>query len=596
MPLRKIGTLAALLCFTTLADAQAADLVSRAALKPLDLQLYWQARVGLDAGDTIDRIVALDDNIYLLSADNRAYCVHAATGLIRWSVEVAPPGQTVRGPTHSPRAAVFTTSTGIRLFDRRTGRLIGEPRSLVATLVEVRGDRADINIGRLHGLTPGDTLDVFRGTESGQAAAPIARFKAELVRDRECVGRFTELDQGNRPRPGDRLAARVEIPIEQIRAPFAPSSPAVADKEYVYYGAANQRFYSLLIIGGYRSWELLTPKTVTAEPVLIGEQLYLAGQNGHLTKLNARDRSPMWPEPFKAEGPIFARPAVSGELVCVASLDRSVYAIRANSGRRVWRQRFEAELLNAPQISGEAVYQFVPGQGVVALDAADGEPRWRISDGLRLVTRIDKSIYLLVADAPLRGELLEQPALVRVDEKSGKLIGAALPLSGMSLVAGTSDPPSVYAADRLGNLVCLRWSEAPFLRATEVADALRDEVTDGMAERRAAAAVKPGKPAGKPVDPFASRTTAPPAASSGVTPSEPAETQPAEKKADEPAEGENGEKPNGEDKPADEGDSAGEKDESADKEGDSESGDESGKGESGEGESGEGGEKPESLS
>ncbi|MFO0973939.1 MAG: hypothetical protein U1A27_10950 [Phycisphaerae bacterium] len=41
-----------------------------------------------------------------------------------------------------------------------------------------------------------------------------------------------------------------------------------------------------------------------------------------MTKVNARDRTGSWPEPFKTEGPIFAKPALSRDLLFVSSTDR----------------------------------------------------------------------------------------------------------------------------------------------------------------------------------------------------------------------------------------------------------------------------------
>ncbi|MFO0973940.1 MAG: hypothetical protein U1A27_10955 [Phycisphaerae bacterium] len=218
------------------ARTPAGELIPQSGLAPIGLQTYWQTRISLPAADWIERMVVIDDNVYLLTADNRAYCLHAPTGVVRWSREVAAPGQTLRGPTHTQKHAVFTSTTAIRLVDRQTGRFAGEPRNLKGTLIEVRGDRADVSLGRLHGVSPGDVLEIRRGGDVGQANAPIAALRCEIVRERESTGRFTELDQGNLPRAGDAASASIELPIDQLRLPNSSSSAAVADGQNVYYG------------------------------------------------------------------------------------------------------------------------------------------------------------------------------------------------------------------------------------------------------------------------------------------------------------------------------------------------------------------------
>jgi outer membrane protein assembly factor BamB len=525
---------------------RAADLIDRQLLDQVDLQLYWQAQAPLAANDLVRRIVALEDNLYILTEQNRVFAIHAPTGVIRWSREVAEPGQTVRGPTHSKTDAVFTTTTSVRLFNRRTGSLAGEPRRIRGYIIEVRGDLCDVNVGELHGVSTGDVLNVFRGDTADAGVAPIARIKMTRVGDREGTGRFLEAQQRDPPRAGDRVAADIRLPIVALDVPYSPSSAAVSDGANVYFGAANQRFYALSIRYGYRVWELLTPRTVTAQPVLSGDDLYIAGRDGTINKIAAQERTRAWPAAFRTEGPIFARPTVTAERVYVASSDRSVYALDARTGRRRWRERFDAELLDAPVASGELVYQHVPRSGVVALSADDGSERWRAKGGLAMLAQVGEFAFVLAGVREEGREATTAAALMRYDAKTGEPRGV-VDLPNIPFAAGTLRPAAIFVVDPLGRVLCARSATEPHLKPAELAEAMRDEAAAAAiadVEKRMAAERKAKQAARRPpVDPFASRSTTPPAAGPGlVPPTEPGkpaapkpETEPAEGEA--PAEG-----------------------------------------------------------
>ncbi len=552
------------------------DLIDRSKLAQLELQLYWHAELPI-GNDIVRRVVALDDCVYVITQDNKVFAVHGPTGVLRWSTEVASPNQRLLGPTHSKSFAVFTTSTSIRLFDRVTGRLAGDPRKIRGFVIEARGDDADIDVGRFHGLDVGMTLGIFRGTTGDVGEKPLAHFRIVSIHDRESTGRFLDVNPTDRPRAGDRVFAQITLPIEELKVPFSPSSPAVSDGDNAYFGAANQRFYAMNVRLGVREWELLTPRTVTAEPVLFGDDLIIAGQDATVTRINAKDRTGVWPRPFRTEGPIFARPAVTPDRVFVASSDRSLYAIDAKSGRRKWRERFDHELLTAPTATGDAVYQYVPLQGLVVLDAEDGSTRWKAGGGANFLTQIGDTAYILAGLSEDNGTRISSAAIARYDAKSGDARGLE-DAGACSFVVGTLNPPAIYACDRLGRLICARSASEPHLKPEALADAFRDEanvksvaeVEKRMeAERKARQARLTGKKA--KYDPFASKSTATPAAGPGLVPptpssapseetpttteaSQPAKPDAGEGDADKPADDSAGDgaKPSDEEKPADE--------------------------------------------
>ncbi len=494
----------------------------------IGLQVYWDAQVPLGRADLVERLAVLGDNIYALTASNRAFALHAGTGLIRWSVEVAPPGQTVLGPTHSDRHAVFTTPTRARLFNQRTGHPPGEARALRGVLTEVRGDLADINIGTRHGVTPGTVLIVRqRGALTRSGDKPFARLSIQTVHERDATGRLISFDQGNRPQPGDEVVADVALPITEVPLPFPASCAAVSDGQRVYVGAANQRLYCLAIVGALRLWETMTPGTVSAAPVLDGKMLFYVQKDGQAVACDAEAQVTRWT--FRTEGPLFARPLVTEGSVYVASSDRSLYALNRPNGARRWRARFDAELFTPPGQEGDVVFQYVPGRGLHALAEDDGTLRWTRPEAVALLARVGDGLVVVDGVADEAGQSAHYDALARLDPATGEATALA-PLRGCDLIAATARPPAIFLGDRLGRVICLRSASDRHLTPEELADVLGDD------SRRAAAAevqarldaerqARQAQRKAAASDPFASRSTAPPAAGTGLVPP-PATTQP----------------------------------------------------------------------
>jgi outer membrane protein assembly factor BamB len=495
-------------------------LVDRAVLSRAELQPFWMTGVPLEGPDLVTRIRLIDENLYVLTDSNLVVAIHASTGVIRWMRQVGAPDQNVRGPEHSPRFAVFTTPTAVRLFHRRTGEPPSEPRALRGVITEVRGDMADINIGSLHGVRPGTILQIRR--QDGwalDADAPPMRFRALSVSERESTGRVIDFDAGNRPQPGDRVVADVALPIPQVAVPFSPSAAALADETRVYFAAANRRFYALEIVHGYRAWEMLTPGSVSAAPQRRDRIVITADQSGTVIAADIISRSELWR--IRVEGAVFASPVVTADTVYIASSDRSLYAFDLTNGQRRWRERFGSELLRSPAVHKDTVYQYVPRDGLVALDAQSGKQRWRLADGLEFLTRIDDAVYVTCGYPDLADEHATPEAIARLDALTGKE-RLRLPLYRVDFVTGGADPSAIFLADRMGRVLCVRSAAEAHLRPGELDDALRDERAMAAAaevdaaraaERARAKGIKPETP-----DPFASRSTTPPAVGTGLVP------------------------------------------------------------------------------
>jgi hypothetical protein len=457
--------------------------MSNLALERLGARAFWQGQVPLADGEVITKSVLLDENLYLLTDANRVYTVHAATGILRWLSWVADPGQTVRGPTHSSRYVLFTGPGSVKVLDRRTGDLAGEPRTLRGFIIDVVHDIATISIGELHGVRAEDVLNVVRVNADGEVQGePLAQLKITVVGQRQSKGRLIRPSRAVKIQTGDRVRADVVLPLKSVKLPFAASSPAVADDKSLFVGAANQRFYSLDILSGFQHWQIMTPGTVSGTPVLRDENLYFAGQDGRIVSCTQRDKFRNWV--YKTEGPIFVDLVVDGQFVYAVSTDRLLYCLDSQTGRRVWRTRFDNSPTQQPRVAQGRVYQQVPNEGLFVLEAQTGELLWREPGGGRFLVQFGKDAYLVRDEGSFR--------LTRVDASTGKR-KAAVDASTVDFAVAGQESELIILVTSHGQMLCLRPKGAPRLRPADLAQVLRDDrKVKFVAEMAAKKAALPG--------------------------------------------------------------------------------------------------------
>ncbi len=521
----------------------ASDFVSDADLKRLDLQRFWHLHLPLEGGESVTRLALVEDTLYALTTGNRALSVHSGTGVVRWSNFVAEEGQTVRGPTHASKYVFFTTPGAVRVFDRQTGELAGQPRSLRGVVIEVISETVTISIGEEHGVHIGDVLNIYHGNELGdKEGSVLALLKVTSVQRRSSRGRMERMSASEKPKSGDKVEADVMLPLQEVKLPFAASSAAVSDNKRIYVGAANQRFYALDMLTGVQIWQLGTPQTVSASPVLMKDTLYIAGQDGQVISCTRDEKAKNWS--FSTEAPIFADIVVGASRVYVASSDRSLYCIDRLSGRRLWRERFDTPLTTSPIVAGANLYQLVPDQGLIVLEAETGRRVWARPEGGQLLGQIGDEAYLLDTGGA--------PQLVRVSAANGRKKEEAHSSGADFAIAGLGDQ-LMFLGNSTGDLVCLRPASAPRLKPEQLQEALRVDqkvqlATEMDAKAKTAEAKKkaamPAEPKRRGMfdddDGLASRSTAKPVGGHGLVKDkdEPATTTsaPAEEDAEKPGE------------------------------------------------------------
>lgn len=78
-----------------------------------------------------------------------------------------------------------------------------------------------------------------------------------------------------------------------------------------------------------------------------------------------------------------------------ASKDTNVYKLDIMTGRLVWKHQTGAMLENGPRVTDEAVYQYVRGEGLAAIDKRGGKALWQLPEGVDLLAESDGKAYLI---------------------------------------------------------------------------------------------------------------------------------------------------------------------------------------------------------
>jgi len=211
---------------------------------------------------------------------------------------------------------------------------------------------------------------------------------------------------------------------------YSIRSDAVGTRNYVYMGAdfsTGGRIVCVDVTDRYldHRWYLMFPGvSISAAPVLVGDVLYVAGENSQVAAVTYDTRDAIWPFPggaFKTYGSNYANLAGDESGIYVASSDTTLYALDRARGHVKWQYLAQAELREAPVVTKTTVYEFVPGTGLLAIDKIqlpgkgqgsqyNRTPSWIAADADRFLAEDDKYTYVRRTDN----------AIVALDRATGK--------------------------------------------------------------------------------------------------------------------------------------------------------------------------------
>jgi outer membrane protein assembly factor BamB len=294
---------------------------------------------------------------------------------------------------------------------------------------------------------------------------------------------------------------RTGDPVIRRDLRFPAGTGPLSDGERIYIGGVDWRIYALDLKTLYIDWRALTEGAIRSTPVLQGELLFVADDNGSVDACVARNKQFRWR--FTAFGPITADLVADDRGIFVASQDYSLYLVDPGFGNVRWRTRFSAPLEEPPVLTPQNVYQYCRADGLCAVDATSIGTRedrilWRMPVGRKALTTHEDRVFVLT----------QEDTLVAVNAADGTVL-ETVPAGGLTIPIPAPGASTVFLVSPDGRIFCARPLGVPPLQEADLLAALRPPVAPGEG------GVTATQPAARPASPEDLLTTRQPGPPSG---------------------------------------------------------------------------------
>ena len=243
----------------------------------------------------------------------------------------------------------------------------------------------------------------------------------------------------------ETLTAR--LLVEQTLA-FGPNSDPAFDGEVLYVADSSNHVVAIELQSGREIWRCQADKTISARPVLMGTTLISASESGEVSAYDTQLRIPLWQEHFRTRGAIVIPPVLTTDGRCyVVGGDSMLYCLSSGSGGELWRYYAQASLPKGPTVAYGRVFLYVPGKGLVVLNAQSGVELDGFSypQGRLYLGSVNNKLYIVTADRNI----------VRLDSSSGERLDQ-LGAKNFDFFVSNEKSGRIFIANRMGKIVCLQ--------------------------------------------------------------------------------------------------------------------------------------------
>ncbi len=118
-------------------------------------------------------------------------------------------------------------------------------------------------------------------------------------------------------------------------------------------------------------------------PAVNGGRAYFASIDGTIVAVDAATGKRLWSQEIES---FSGGPGAGESLVVAGTLDGSVIALDAETGAEVWRARVSSEVISPPVVAGQTVVVIANDGRTHALDATDGRQKWAVDRGVPMLS------------------------------------------------------------------------------------------------------------------------------------------------------------------------------------------------------------------
>jgi outer membrane protein assembly factor BamB len=231
---------------------------------------------------------------------------------------------------------------------------------------------------------------------------------------------------------------RWQFPSESSASVYFYAPPLVTD-QYIVAGSYSGVLYAIDPSTGSEVWNFsMATGRYIATPVMAGDLILAPNGDKHLYAID-QDGVLQWS--FEADSAIWASPLVDGDVVYVASLGHTLYALSLEDQSILWQADLEGGLTDAPVLVDGALYIGTLGAEVIKLDASTGEILWRVTTpGSVWATPIvqDDVVYLADQSGTVQALSAANGSSIWTVNLEGQVIGSLLPVEDGLIVVNST--------------------------------------------------------------------------------------------------------------------------------------------------------------
>jgi hypothetical protein len=233
--------------------------------------------------------------------------------------------------------------------------------------------------------------------------------------------------------------------VDTIKVPFGVVAMPAANSRFYYLASDDGKVYAYEISDRLLAFKAAADAGSLITNIAAAEDFVVfTTDKGAIVSMQIDKPIKKWR--YDSSGPIRGHVAVDVNDIYVSSADTNLYKFDAMNGKILWNYMTGARLLEGPQVTSSAVYQYANSNGIYALDKKSGKVMWQEKSGRGLLTEQSGKAYLISKD---------QSILVMDNATGKKLFEVAMPDADVFSV-NVPNGVIVVGSSTTGRVACLR--------------------------------------------------------------------------------------------------------------------------------------------
>lgn len=229
---------------------------------------------------------------------------------------------------------------------------------------------------------------------------------------------------------------------------FSIVCPAVRNSLFFYLAGIDRRLHVLRAEDNVQIFEVAAENESMITSIMAHEiSVIFSTAAGNVISIMPDRPRRLWQ--FDAAGGITGPIVRDGISLFFASKDTNVYRVDMVDlpllKQLVWKYQTDGVLEEAPRVTWEVVYQYVPGKGVTAIGKENGAFMWSVPGGVELLAEANGKAYVITKNG----------VLVVMDNVRMKKLYSVNFAEVSKYTANIADS-KIYIADERGRVACLQ--------------------------------------------------------------------------------------------------------------------------------------------